>query len=264
VAASAGKTDMFVDVTNMTAREVQQLGHMDDEGPVQRKWQPRTTAGGGHRGYSVGDVWGAACHAQRINGAYIKQDEWELPSESATAVQLKRKSNRNIMMEALENPFMITDEDRVAGAECLKFLQNDLTFRALQNRLTDFDRGVIKITAWSDRFFPQAHKLELATVACLPNSHQRALKRIEEQDRLNQTAGYIGAIGDKVTITVDIVRCIFSQKWNTYYATGITANNETVFFAIREPLNTGTTLSFRGTVKAHRDGQTQLNRVAAV
>jgi len=253
---------MFVDVSNMTAREIQRLGHEDDEGPVQRKWQPRTTAGGGHRGYNVSDVWGAACHAQRINGAYIKQDEWELPSESATAVQLKRKSNRNIMMEALENPFMITDEDRTAGAECLKFLQNDLTFRALQNRLTDFDRSVIKVTAMTaDRFFPQLHKLELATVACLPNSHQRALKRIEEQDRLNQTAGYIGTVGDKITINVDIVRCVFSQKWNTYYATAITANNETVFFSIREPLNTGTLLSVQGTVKAHRDGQTQLNRV---
>jgi len=90
------------------------------------------------------------------------------------------------------------------------------------------------------------------------------LKRIAEQDRISQTAGYIGAIGDKITVTLDIVRCVFSQKWNTYYATGITANNETVFFAIREPLNTGTTLSFRGTVKAHRDRQTQLNRVAVV
>jgi hypothetical protein len=254
---------MFVDATNMTAREIQRLGHEDDTGPAQPKWTSRRTAGGGHSGYSVSDVWGAACHAQRINGAYIKQDEWELPSESATAVQLRRKSNRNIMMEALENPFMITDEDRVAGAECLKFIQNDMTFRALQNRLTDFDRSVIKVTAvTADRFFPQAHRLELATVACLPNSHQRAMKRIEEQDRLNQTVGYIGAIGDKVTVTVDIVRCVFSQKWNTYYATGITANNETVFFAIREPLNTGTTLTLRGTVKAHRDGQTQLNRVS--
>jgi hypothetical protein len=254
---------MFVDATNMTAREIQRLGHMDDEGPVQPKWTSRRTASPSpHSGYNVGDVWGAACHAQRMNGAYIKQDEWELPSESATAVQLKRKSNRNIMMEALENPFMITDEDRAAGEACLKFLQNDLTFRALQNRLTDFDRGVMKITAVTDRFFPQGHRLELATVACLPNSHQRALQRIAEQDRLNQTAGLIGAVGDKVTVTVDIVRCVFSQKWNTYYATGITVNNETVFFAIREPLNTGTTLSLRGTVKAHRDGQTQLNRVS--
>jgi hypothetical protein len=210
----------------------------------------------------VGDVWAAACHAQRINGNYIKQDVWELPSETATAMALSRKSNRNIMMEALENPFMITDEDRSAGAECLTFISNDMTFRALQNKLTDFDRSVMKITAVTDRFFPQSHRLELATVACLPNSHQRAMKRIQEQDRLNQTAGLIGAVGDKVTVTADIVRCVFSQKWNTYYATGITANNETVFFAIREPLNTGTTLSFRGTVKAHRDGQTQLNRVS--
>jgi hypothetical protein len=179
-------------------------------------------------------------------------------------MQLQRKSNRNIMMEALENPFMITDEDREAGVECLKFISNDMTFRALQNKLTDFDRSVMKITAVTDRFFPQSHRLELATVACLPNSYQRALKRIEEQDRLNQTVGYVGAIGDKVTVTVDIVRCVFSQKWNTYYATGITSNNETVFFAIREPLNTGTLLTFRGSVKAHRDGQTQLNRVAVL
>ena len=255
---------MFVDVTNMTPREIQRLGHEDDEGPVQRQWTSRRSAGSGHSGYSVSDVWGAACHAHRINGAYIKQDEWELPSESATAVQLKRKSNRNIMMEALENPFMITDEDRDTGAECQKFISNDMTFRALQNKLTDFDRSVMKITAVTDRFFPQAHRLELATVACLPNSHQRALQRIAEQDRLAQTAGYIGALGDKVTVTVDIVRCNFSQKWNTYYATGITANNETVFFAIREPLNTGTTLSFRGTVKAHKDGSTQLNRVSVL
>jgi hypothetical protein len=253
---------MFVDVTNMTAREVQRLGHMDDEGPVQRKWQPRATAGGGHRGYSVGDVWGAACHAQRINGAYIKQDEWELPSESATAVQLKRKSNRNIMMEALENPFMITDEDRVAGAECLKFLQNDLTFRALQNKLTDFDRSVMKITAVTDRFFPQGHRLELATVACLPNSHERALKRIQEQDRLNQTTGaYIGTVGTRVTVNIEVVRCMFSQKWNRWYASGITESNEQVFFANRENYTPGTRLTVQGTVKAHRDGQTQLSRV---
>jgi hypothetical protein len=252
---------MFVDATSMTAREIQRLGHEDDEGPVQRQWTSRRSAGGGHCGYSVSDVWGAACHAQRINGAYIKQDEWELPSESATAVQLKRKSNRNIMMEALENPFMITDADRATGEACQKFIQNELTLRALKSQLTDFDRSVMKIVAVSDRFFPQAHRLELATVACLPNSHQRALKRIEEQDRLNQTAGYIGAIGDKVTVNVDIVRCVFSQKWNTYYATAVTDKNETVFFAIREPLNTGTLLTVQGTVKAHRDGQTQLNRV---
>lgn len=79
---------MFVDVTNMTAREIQRLGHEDDAGPVQRQWASRRSAGGGHRGYSISDVWGAACHAQRINGTYLKQDEWELPSESATAVQL--------------------------------------------------------------------------------------------------------------------------------------------------------------------------------
>jgi len=244
---------MFVDVSNMTAREIQRLGHEDDAGPVQPKWTSRRSAGGSHSGYSVGDVWGAACHAQRINGEYIKQDDD------------RSKSNRNIMMDALENPFMITDEDRVAGGECLKFISNDMTFRALKNQLTDFDRSVMKITAVTDRFFPQSHRLELATVACLPQSHQRALKRIAEQDRLNQTSAvYIGAIGDKVTINVEIVRCNFSQKWNTYYATAITSNNEAVFFSIRQPLEVGAQVTVRGTVKAHKDGSTQLNRVSVL
>ena len=253
---------MFVDATNMTARDVQRLGHMDDEGPVQRQWTARRSAGGGHCGYSVSDVWGAAYHAQRINGAYIKQDEWEWPSENATAMQLKRKSNRNIMIEALDNPFMITDEDRAAGEQCLKFISNDMTFRALQNKLTDFDRSVMKITAVTDRFFPQMHKLELATVACLPNSHERALKRIEEQDRLNQTTGaYIGTVSARVTVNIEVVRCMFSQKWNRWYASGITENNEQVFFANRENYTPGTHLTVQGTVKAHRDGQTQLSRV---
>jgi hypothetical protein len=253
---------MFVDVTNMTARDVQRLGHEDDTGPVQPKWTSRRSAGGGHRGYSVSDVWGAACHAQRINDTYIKEDHWEWPSESATAMQLKRKSNRNIMMEALENPFMITDEDRVAGEACLKFISNDMTFRALQNKLTDFDRSVMKITAVTDRFFPQNHRLELATVACLPNSHERALKRIQEQDRLNQTTGaYIGTVGTRVTVNIEVVRCMFSQKWNRWYASGITESNEQVFFANRENYTPGTRLTVQGTVKAHRDGQTQLSRV---
>jgi hypothetical protein len=254
----------FVDVTGWTSEQVRRLGHEDDsdEGPAQSRWRSQRSAATAQVGYLVTDVWAAASHAQRVNGAYVKQDEWELPAESATAVQLKRKSNRNVMMEALHNTFMITDEDRDAGEQCRKFIQNDLTFRALKNQLTDFDRSVMKIVAVTDKFYTVTHRLELATVACLPNSHARALKRMEEQARLNQTAGYIGAVGDKVTVNVEIVRCVFSQKWNTYYATGITANNETVFFAIREPLNTGTTLTLRGTVKAHRDGQTQLNRVS--
>ena len=253
---------MFVDVSNMTARDVQRLGHEDDEGPRQRQWTSRHSAGGGHCGYSISDVWGAACHAQRINGAYIKQDEWELPAESATAVQLKRKSNRNIMMEALENPFMITDADRAAGEACLKFISNDMTFRALQNRLTDFDRSVMKITAVTDKFFPQAHRLELATVACLPNSHQRALQRIADQDKLNQTTGaYIGTVGDRITVNIEVVRCMFSQKWNRWYASAITSNNEQVFFANRENFDPGTHLTVQGTVRAHQDGQTRLSRV---
>jgi hypothetical protein len=255
----------FVDVTGWTSEQVRRLGHEDDSDqvPAQPRWRSQRSAAPAQVGYLITDVWAAACHAQRINGAYVKQDEWELPSESATAVQLKCKSNRNVMMEALHNTFMITDEDRDAGEQCRKFIQNDLTFRALKNQLTDFDRNVMKITAVTDKFYTVTHRLELATVACLPQSHQRALQRQAQQDRLNQTtATYIGAVGDKVTVDVEVVRCNFSQKWNIWYVTAITSRNEQVFFAVREERAAGTHITIRGTVKAHRDGSTQLNRVS--
>lgn len=253
----------FVDVTGWTSEQVRRLGHADDcdESPVQPRWKSQHRAATAQVGYLVTDVWAAACHAQRVNGEYLKEDR-NVYGEQGEVLSAKRR-NRDIMLEALHNTFMITDEDREAGEQCRKFIQNDLTFRALKNQLTDFDRNVMKITAVTDKFYTVTHRLELATVACLPQSHQRALQRQAQQDRLNQTtATYVGALGDKVTLDVEVVRCNFSQKWNTYYVTAVTANNEQVFFAVREALDAGTHVTVRGTVKAHRDGSSQLNRVS--
>ena len=44
--------------------------------------------------------------------------------------------------------------------------------------------------------------------------------------------------------------------------TVIDTDNRAVFFSYRDQLALGTQVNLRGTVKAHRDGTTQLNRVA--
>ena len=256
----------FVDVSNMTALEVKRLGQMDDydEEPYQprRTWQPKAKPAGVK--HSVDNVWGAAVAAQRINGEYLKEEKRTFDMVTGEVVDRKLR-NRDIMADILANPAVLTVEDIAQGQECRKFLQNDITFRALKGKLTEFDSSVSKVIAVEQEFDTAKHKLELAVVACLPASHARALERQATQERVRQTTGqYVGNVGTKVRLDVEIVKANYSQQWNTWYATAITKDNHAVFFAYRQQLGTGVHYTILGTVKAHRDGTTQLNRVSIV
>ena len=255
----------FVDVSNMTAREVRMMDHAADyDEPAgyqpRRQWKSRAKPAGVQ--HSVDNVWGAAVAAQRINGSYVKAALYDYDDNGPKIVKHR---NRDIMTEILANPAQLTVEDIAQGQECRKFLQQDITFRALQNRLTEFDSSVSKVLAVEDDFDTEKHKLELAVVACLPQSHARTLERQATQERVRQTSGdVIGTPGDKVRLDVEIIKSNYSQQWNTWYATGITQDNSAVFFAYRQELAKGAKHTIIGTVKAHRDGSTQLNRVSIV
>ena len=253
----------FVDVSNMTAREVRMMDHAADyDEPAgyqpRRQWKSRAKPVGVK--HSVDNVWGAAIAAQRINGSYVKAALYDYDDNGPKIVKHR---NRDIMTNILANPAQLTVEDIAQGQECRKFLQQDITFRALQNRLTEFDSSVSKVLAVEDDFDTDKHKLELAVVACLPQSHARALERQATQERVRQTSGdVIGTPGDKVRLDVEIIKSNYSQQWNTWYATGVTQDNSAVFFAYRQELAKGAKHTIIGTVKAHRDGSTQLNRVS--
>ena len=255
----------FVDVSNMTAREVRMMDHAADADETyqpRRQWKSRAKPEGIK--HSADNVWGAAVAAQRMNGSYVKETVHQFDPVTQTTVVITRR-NRDIMLDILANPAVLTVEDIAQGQECRKFLQNDITFRALKNKLTEFDGSVSKVLAVEDDFDTVKHKLELAVVACLPQSHARSLERQAVQERVRQTSGaLIGTPGDKVQLAVEIVKSNFSQQWNTWYATGVTADNSAVFFAYRQELARGAKYTIVGTVKAHRDGSTQLNRVSII
>lgn len=213
--------------------------------------------------YSVEDVWAAAVAAQRVNGEYIKEDKINI-NEDGSHETLKKR-NRDIMMDFLAVPGSITDEDRTTGRECRRFLQNDLTFRALKGQLSAFDASVSRVVAVEEEFDSAQHRLELAVVACLPQSHQRAVARQSIKDRVqNSNGGYVGNIGDKVTLTAEVVSANWSNIYNIFWVTAITQDNQALFFSYKSQLNSATEIKLAGTVKAHRDNQTQLNRVKIV
>lgn len=256
----------FVDVTHMSNEEVRRMGHADDYDEPET-WRPRARTNPVPQvGHAVSDVWAAACAAQRINDGYFKEYVYEHISENlAEPPAIVKRKNRDVMMEFLQDPTHLTVDDVEAGEELRRWLQNDLTFRALKSNLTEFDTATQKCLAVQDRFYTVSNRYELAVVASLPNIMAKSKAREATHDRLAETTGeLIGSIGDKVQLNVEVIRTVFSKNWNVNFATAVTADNRAVFFSHKKPLTVGHFITIRGTVKAHKDGQTQLNRVSII
>ena len=242
----------FANVSNMTSRQIQRMGHADDTTPYRSKTKTQKVT----VNYNADDVWSAACAAQRINGSYIKLS---VISESDPATT--KLSNRMIVEKLLADLSSITDEDREQGVKVRAFYQA-YTFKILQGKqLSDFDNNAMLI---ANRDVITGN-YDVAVIASLPSCYERGVVRQSADQRVNfATGGFIGKANDKVTASIEVLKSVFSMKWNTNYVTGITSDDQVVFFAYKESLDIGKVLNINGTVKAHRDNTTQLNRVKVI
>ena len=242
----------FANVSNMTSRQIQRMGHADDSTPYRTKTKTQKAT----VNYNADDVWSAACAAQRINGSYIKLS---VISESDPATT--KLSNRMIVEKLLADLSSITDEDREQGVKVRAFYQA-YTFKILQGKqLSDFDNNAMLI---ANRDVITGN-YDVAVIASLPSCYERGVVRQSADQRVNfATGGFIGKANDKVTASIEVLKSVFSMKWNTNYVTGITTDDQIVFFAYKEALDIGKVLNINGTVKAHRDNSTQLNRVKVI
>jgi len=242
----------FADVTSWSSRDIQRLGHEDDNRlPIKvygSKPKKPTFS------YLADDVWAAACQAQKINGEYIKTS---MPND------VLRRTNRSIVESLLADTTQITDESREQGKKVRQYYQA-YTFKILKGiKLGEFDNYAMVIS--NSEVIDTNYAL--AVTISLPQSYERGIKRDGADQRVKfATGGYIGKIGDKITVTVEVLKTVYSQKWNTSYFTGITNDDQVVFFAYNhiDRLEIGDTYTIQGTVKAHRDNSTQLNRVKVI
>ena len=242
----------FANVSNMTSRQIQRMGHADDTTPYRAKTKTQKVS----VQHDADNVWSAACAAQRINGSYIK---FSVISESDPATT--KLSNRMIVERLLADLSGITDEDREQGVKVRAFYQA-YTFKILQGKqLSDFDNTAMLI---ANRDVITGN-YDVAVIASLPSCYERGVVRQSADQRINfATGGFIGKANDKVTASIEVLKSVFSMKWNTNYVTGITTDDQVVFFAYKEALDIGKVLDIQGTVKAHRDNSTQLNRVKVI
>ena len=208
--------------------------------------------------FNSDDVWAAACQAQRVNGAYVK-----LSILSESDPSMDRKSNRQLVELLLSDTTQITDEDREQAKTVRKYYQA-FTFKILKGiKLNEFDNTAMLI---ANRDIIDSN-YDVAVIASLPSCYGRGVKRDGVDQRVKfATGGYIGRVSDKVKVTVEILKTNYSQQWNTNYVTGITNDDQAVFFAYNhiDNVEIGNTYTFFGTVKAQRDNSTQLNRVKVI
>lgn len=198
-------------------------------------------------------VWSAACTAYRLNGGYLKQPE-------TIGDQVVRPTNREIVRRALTDTAMITDADRELAQNCRRYMATAVTMQALKTELGEWARITAKVCELDtvDSLY------DFSVITAMPHSYVRQLKKESVDARLARCQGTVGKLGDKVELTVEIVRNNYSAKFNTWFVSGITDDNYAVYFAYREALDSDTHVKIRGTVKRHTDSATQLNRVKIV
>lgn len=205
-------------------------------------------------------VLSAACAAQRVNGSYIKFATVQVPSINGT-VNVHKRTNRELTVEYLELQENITDADRDMAEEMRRYW-NGKTFKLLTGEyMSDFDRNMLVLLQKET----VTEGYDVAVLASMPNSYQKNLKLDERDRRVKYSqGGYIGIVGERVRTQVEVLKCVYSQKWFTYFVTGITSSDQAVFFSYKQEVTVGSVLNIAGTVKRQDNNQTQLNRVKII
>lgn len=247
----------FVDVTGWSKEEIRRLGHEDDEDTLvytrqanfykfHNKHKKPTFS------YSADNVWGAAVVAYRCNKGYVKA--------LAPGVEA-HKTNRQIIEELLSEEMVLFKEDIEEGRKIRQYFKA-LTFKVIEGKqLTPFLQSAMEIAS-KDQI---TDNLGVATIASLPATYTKMSQRDNVDTRIKWArGGFIGEVGDNTTQTIEIVKQLWSNNYNTYYFTGINDKDQVLFFAYKNNMEIGTSVTIEGKVKSHRDNSTQLSHVKVI
>jgi hypothetical protein len=211
------------------------------------------------REYSADEVWAAAAYADRVNGGeYLREPENILNPDGTW--QPGRQANKRLLAEALANPDLVTDEDRDTGREAWHWHQGRSMMDGLRGELRDFRKTLFE--AVSQTAFLSTETMYMAVVASQIRAWRAGVA--EEEARDDVVPGHLADVGAKVRSPITVIRSVFSQNFNVFFVTAKTDSRHIVFFSYRDPMNPGSQCEIAGTVKAHRDDSTQLNRVRVI
>jgi hypothetical protein len=207
-------------------------------------------------------VWAAAAHAHRINGGeYLREPEYLRDAEGMPTQDIVRRPNRMIITEALMDQSLITDSDRELGTRAQDWHGKNLMIRALKGTLSEFDQAIQRALT-VEAFSLHRDRTDIAVIASQIRAYEQAVQLEAAMEGISREP--LADIGAKVDTNITVVKSVYSQNYGVFFITAVTEDRRAVFFSYRERLSNGHQCRVRGTVKAHRENSTQLNRVKIV
>jgi hypothetical protein len=207
--------------------------------------------------YTADNVWAAAWQAFVKNGKqYIKSFDCSVDPKATG-----QKTNRMIAEELLKDNSQLTNESREQGAIMRRYFQG-LTFNLIEGKqLSPFMQSAFEVSNKDEIF----NNFDLAVIVSLPATYVKATERdaIERKIKWAQ-GGLIGEVGIKTQQHVKVMKRVWSKKYNVWYYTGLTKEEQALFFAHKGDLEIDSYVTIEGKVKAHRDNSTQLGRVKVI
>jgi hypothetical protein len=202
-------------------------------------------------------VWGLAVAADRINGGYIKDDEW-LPN--ATPPCRGREANKKMVKQWLrEGAFSAATEADINKGREYRAHFNTYTLKALTGNISDFDKQALKIAQMET--FTGRNMLEFAIVSCLPSVMIRDQSRNELAREVRYSTQLTGNVGDKIQGEIEVVKCYYSKDYDKFRVTAKLVDSF-VDFWYNSNLEAGDRISIKAKIKSVRgDNTTQLNFV---
>lgn len=203
-----------------------------------------------NKSYPTIVMFAAACAADRITaGEYVKEPIKYVQDPVTGKYQtVNVKTSRQLVTEFLENLELITDADRERAEDVQRHFQG-LTFKALTHQLKDFDMRVLSLSSQDE-----IDTGYIGMIACLPSRYTLERGRMDIDNRLaDSTREHIGAVDERVSLDIEVLRINYSQKWNCHCVSALTAENRRVFFMSSKPQppEVNKKYSIVGTVKRH-------------
>jgi len=210
--------------------------------------------------WTADTVWAAAATAYRVNGGeYLKDHEYARDDQGLWTETVLRRRNRDVMKQALDDASMITEQDRDLGARARDWLGKKLLMSTLKGTpMSEFETACQRMVTLED-FDEWNTRYELALVPSQIKSYEEAVQLEAAMEGIRNEP--VAPVGDKVDLEITVVKSVYSQNYGVYFITAVTPSKQAVFFSFRERLSNGHQCRIRGTVKAHRENSTQLNRV---
>ena len=205
--------------------------------------------------FTADQVWAYAATADRINGGYVKLDQY---SEDGQCII--KENNKSMVKRWLRENYC--GEDTEADWETGRLFRahfNSYTFLALQGKLNDFQHQALKI-AQMDQFTGR-NMLEFAIISCLPDVARRDQAHKQHQEALRESTPIQAAEGDRVTGYMTVEQCRFNPNYNKFRVQGRMGESFVDFWFGHELL-VGANLPIKAKIKRQRpDKSTQLNYV---